>query len=89
MSVLSVVCYIIVDFDRLLNELDDIYCLFLKFVEDSIFSVCFERARLSYYCIPGPIEPSRGKPTMWFPSSSDTNRPVQAQKRARSLKFRI
>ena len=30
-----------------------------------------------------------GKPTMWFPTSSDTNRPVQAQKRARSLKFRI
>ena len=30
-----------------------------------------------------------GKPTMWFPTRSDTNRPVQAQKRARSLKFRI
>ena len=30
-----------------------------------------------------------GKPTMWFPKRSDTNRPVQAQKRARSLKFRI
>ena len=30
-----------------------------------------------------------GKPTMWFPNRSDTNRPVQAQKRARSLKFRI
>ena len=29
------------------------------------------------------------KPTMWFPTRSDTNRPVQAQKRARSLKFRI
>ena len=28
------------------------------------------------------------KPTMWFPNRSDTNRPVQAQKRARSLKFR-
>ena len=28
-----------------------------------------------------------GKPTMWFPNGSDTNRPVQAQKRARSLKF--
>ena len=26
------------------------------------------------------------KPTMWFPNMSDTNRPVQAQKRARSLK---
>ena len=26
---------------------------------------------------------------MWFPNSSDTNQPVQAQKRARSLKFRI
>ena len=25
---------------------------------------------------------------MWFPNRSDTNRPVQAQKRARSLKFR-
>ena len=30
-----------------------------------------------------------GKPTMWFPNRSDTNRPVQAQKRVRSLKFRI
>ena len=29
------------------------------------------------------------KPTMWFPIRSDTNRQVQAQKRARSLKFRI
>ena len=29
------------------------------------------------------------KPTMWFPNRSDTNRPVQAQKRARSLKFQI
>ena len=26
---------------------------------------------------------------MWFPNRSDTNRPVQAQKRARSLKFWI
>ena len=26
---------------------------------------------------------------MWFPNRSNTNRPVQAQKRARSLKFRI
>ena len=30
-----------------------------------------------------------GKPTMWFLNRSDTNWPVQAQKRARSLKFRI
>ena len=30
-----------------------------------------------------------GKPIMWFPNRSDTNRPVQAQNRARSLKFRI
>ena len=27
------------------------------------------------------------KPTMWFPTRSDTNRPVQSQKRARGLKF--
>ena len=26
---------------------------------------------------------------MWFPKRSDTNRPVQLQKQARSLKFRI
>ena len=26
---------------------------------------------------------------MWFPTRSDTNRPLQSQKRARSLKFRI
>ena len=30
-----------------------------------------------------------GKPTMWFPNRSNTNRAVQAQKRAKSLKFRI
>ena len=30
-----------------------------------------------------------GKPTMWFPNRSETNRPVQSQKRARILKFRI
>ena len=30
-----------------------------------------------------------GKPTIWFLNRSDTNRPVQAQKRARSLKFRM
>ena len=27
------------------------------------------------------------KPTMWYPNRSDTNRPVQSQKQARSLKF--
>ena len=30
-----------------------------------------------------------GKPTLWFPNRSDTNRAVQAQKQAKSLKFRI
>ena len=30
-----------------------------------------------------------GKPTMWFLNRSDTNRSAQAQKRARSLKFRV
>ena len=30
-----------------------------------------------------------GKPTIWFPNRSDTNRSVKAQKRAKSLKFRI
>ena len=35
------------------------------------------------------IEMSRlvGKPTMWFPNRSDTNRPVQLQKQARSFKL--
>ena len=28
------------------------------------------------------------KPTMWFPTRSDTNRPVHLQKMARTLKFR-
>ena len=28
-----------------------------------------------------------GKPTMWFTNRSDTNRPVQVEKQARSLKF--
>ena len=28
-----------------------------------------------------------GKPTVWFPNRSDTNRSVQAQKQGRSLKF--
>ena len=30
-----------------------------------------------------------GKPTMLFPNSSDTNRPVQSQKMAKGLKFWI
>ena len=30
-----------------------------------------------------------GKPTMWFQNRSDTNWPVQAQKIARGMKFRI
>ena len=30
-----------------------------------------------------------GKPTMWFPTRSDTNRPVQLQKQARNLKCTI
>ena len=30
-----------------------------------------------------------GTPTMWFPNRSDSSRPVQLQKRARILKFRI
>ena len=30
-----------------------------------------------------------GKPTMWFPNRFDINQPVQAQRRARSLKFWI
>ena len=30
-----------------------------------------------------------GKPTMWFPTRSDTNWPVQLQKQAGSLKFWI
>ena len=30
-----------------------------------------------------------GKPTMWFPTRSDIKLPVQSQKRARILKFRI
>ena len=29
------------------------------------------------------------KPTLWFPTRSDTKRAVQPQKKARSLKFRI
>ena len=29
------------------------------------------------------------KPTIWVPTRSDTNQPVQSQKQARSLKFRI
>ena len=30
-----------------------------------------------------------GKPTMWFPNRSDTNRSVQSLKQVRSLKFWI
>ena len=45
----------------------------------------------SMCCITGNIQMSRlvGKSNMRFPNWSDKNRPVQAQKRARSLKFRI
>ena len=30
-----------------------------------------------------------GKPTMWFPNRSDTNRPLQSQKMVRGWKFWI
>ena len=30
-----------------------------------------------------------GKPTIWVPTRSDTNRPVQLQKQAKSLTFQI
>ena len=30
-----------------------------------------------------------GKPTIWFPTRSDTNQYVKLQKQARGLKFRI
>ena len=42
--------------------------------------------RLSFYVY--NLSRLVGKPTMWFPTRSDTNRAVQAQKQARSLKFR-
>ena len=41
----------------------------------------------TYLC--GDLSRLVGKPTMWFPHRSNTNRPVQAQERARSFKFRI
>ena len=45
-----------------------------------IYGNCNENVNMSHIV---------GKPTMWFPNRSDTNRPVHAQKRARSLKFQI
>ena len=45
--------------------------------------------RKTYFWDSDPaFEPPRGK-TMWFTTRSDLNRPVQAQKRAISIKFRI
>ena len=54
---------------------------------DEAIKLARERERLRY-C---NRQMSRlvGKPTMWFPNRSDTNRAVEAQKRARSLKFRF
>ena len=46
---------------------------------------CYNLSASAFY----PLSRLVGKPTMWFPNRSDTNRPVQAQKRARRLKFRI
>ena len=41
-------------------------------------------------CVPRRLfEPRHPKPTMWFSNRSDTNRAVQAQKMARSLKVWI
>ena len=45
--------------------------------------------QLKYVCLNYDMSRLVGKSTMWFPNRSDTNRAVQAQKRAaRSLKFR-
>ena len=42
--------------------------------------LCYEKYKMSL-CV--------RKPTIWVPSRSGTNRPVQSQKQARSLKFWI
>ena len=47
------------------------------------------RQDVSFVAVSKIFEPARGKTniTMCFPNRSDTNRPVQLQKQARSLKF--
>ena len=49
----------------------------------------FPPTRLSFCLVRLTLHLSHlvGKPTMWFPNRSDTNRPVQLQKQARSFKF--
>ena len=50
------------------------------FQESCYFCACINDINLSHLM---------GKPTMWFPNSTDTNQAVQSQKQARSMKFQI
>ena len=59
------------------------------FAIHAIGDIFFALICMYYYDIQYNLSRLVGKPTMWFPNSSDKNQAVQAQKRARSLKFRI
>ena len=71
-----------IDSSRSSKTFEDFFLLILskRFWMSSVFKSGKENKEMSRLV---------GKPTMWFPNRSETNRPVQARKRARSLKFRI
>ena len=60
-------------------------------IQQLIFPTCSIPEEVNQYLVYILSQLSRlvGKPTMWFPNRFDTNRPVQSQKMARTLKFRI
>ena len=84
------ICYM---FDYLRNtnpqyypQVDTVVSLCLHTFDnlDKIQTKCLQEQLRNYH-----LSRLVGKPTMWFPNRSDTNRLVQAQKRTRGLKFRI
>ena len=80
----------------------NVFCIIILYASDDIFKLTFsgessgiQTDQASSFAAPGLnpkcFQRSRlvGKPKMWFPNRSDTNRAVQAQKMSRSLKFCI
>ena len=69
---------------------DSVFSLLLKLIEH-VCGRCLPCKETKNHLISLKLQLSRvmRKPTIWFPSWSDTNQAVQLQKMARGLKFRI
>ena len=78
-------------FEKICNAYLSNMSLKLKYEMISLLMILMndERYPWGFYFVGYNMSRLVGKATMWFPTRFNTNRPVQSQKRARSLKFRI